>query len=59
MLVLTRKIEETIHIGDDIEVTILSIKSNHVRIGVNAPENILVHRGEIYRRIQKAGGEAA
>jgi carbon storage regulator len=58
MLILTRKIGETLMIGDQVEVTILSIKGNQVRIGVNAPKDIPVHREEIYDRIKReqAGG---
>lgn len=51
MLILTRRIGETIRIDDDIEVTVLGIKGNQVRIGVTAPEAVEVHRQEIYERI--------
>lgn len=59
MLVLTRRIGETLNIGDDIQVTVLSIKGNQARIGVNAPKEIPVHREEIYERIknEKAAGK--
>jgi carbon storage regulator len=53
MLILTRRPSEVIRIGADIEVTILSVKGNQVRIGVNAPRNVEVHRDEIFQRIQK------
>jgi carbon storage regulator len=53
MLILTRHMGETIKIGDDICVTVLGIKGGQIRIGVNAPKNISVHREEIYQRIQK------
>lgn len=59
MLILTRKVGETLMIGDEIEVTILSLKGNQVRIGVNAPKDVPVHREEIYDRIKREqqGGE--
>ena len=53
MLVLTRRIGETVMIGDDIAVTILSVKGEQVRIGIDAPQEIKVHRQEVYDRIQK------
>lgn len=52
MLILSRKVHETIMIGDDISVVILAVKGNQVRIGINAPNNITVHRKEIYEKIQ-------
>lgn len=53
MLVLTRKIGEVIRINDDITMTVLAVKNNHVRIGVMAPKEVQVHREEVYQRIQR------
>lgn len=60
MLILTRRIGETLMVGDDVSITVLGVKGNQVRLGVNAPREIAVHREEIYHRIQqeKARGEA-
>ena len=52
MLILTRRIDETLTIGDEVTVTVLDIKGNQVRIGVDAPKEVAVHREEIYERIK-------
>ncbi|AGI32521.1 TPA: carbon storage regulator CsrA [Mannheimia haemolytica] len=52
MLILTRKIGEVLLVGDDVEITVLSIRGNQVKLGVNAPKEISVHRREIYERIK-------
>jgi carbon storage regulator len=53
MLVLTRRVGETIRIGNDVVVTVLNVKGNHIRIGVNAPKDVTVHREEIFERIKQ------
>ena len=52
MLILTRRVGETLVIGDDVNVTVLGVRGNQVRIGVNATKEVAVHREEIYQRIQ-------
>ena len=52
MLILTRRVGETLMVGDEVSITVLGVKGNQVRIGVNAPKEIAVHREEIYQRIQ-------
>jgi carbon storage regulator len=61
MLILTRRVGETLMVGDEVTVTVLGVKGNQVRIGVNAPKEVAVHREEIYQRIQreKDGDETA
>lgn len=61
MLILTRRVGETLMIGDNVSITVLGIKGNQVRIGINAPRDVAVHREEIYQKIQKEkeGGKKA
>lgn len=61
MLILTRRVGETVMIGNDVTVTVLGVKGNQVRIGVNAPKDVSVHREEIYERIKREeeGGAGA
>ena len=56
MLILTRRVGETIIIDDDIEVTVLAVKGNQVRLGIKAPDHIAVHREEIYQRLMGENG---
>ncbi len=53
MLILTRRVGETLMVGDEVTVTVLGVKGNQVRIGVNAPKEVAVHREEIYQRIKQ------
>ncbi|NKN32287.1 carbon storage regulator CsrA [Marichromatium bheemlicum] len=57
MLILTRRVGETLMVGDDVTVTVLGVKGNQVRIGVNAPRDVAVHREEIYERIKREQAE--
>jgi carbon storage regulator len=62
MLILTRRVGETVMIGSDVTVTVLGVKGNQVRVGVNAPRDVAVHREEIFERIRReeqAAGHAA
>ena len=52
MLILTRRVGETLIIGDDVSITVLGVKGNQVRVGISAPKDVSVHREEIYERIQ-------
>lgn len=59
MLILTRRVGETVMIGDEVTITVLGVKGNQVRVGINAPKHVAVHREEIYERIkreQQGGG---
>ena len=56
MLILTRPVGETLMIGDEVAVTVLGVKGNQVRIGINAPKDVAVHREEIYQRIKRETG---
>ena len=59
MLILTRRVGESLMIGDEVNVTVLGIKGNQVRIGVNAPKDVAVHREEISQRIQQENSDRA
>ena len=60
MLILTRRVGETVMVGDEVSITVLGVKGNQVRLGVNAPREIAVHREEIYERIkQEQGGDSS
>jgi carbon storage regulator len=59
MLVLTRKTGEVIQIGEDIEISVVSVKGDQVKLGINAPKNVEIHRKEIYLTIQEENAEAS
>jgi len=59
MLILTRRVEESLRIGDEITVTVLEVNGNQVRIGISAPKDVAVHREEVYQRIQRGEPRAA
>lgn len=59
MLILTRRVGETLMIGDQVTVTVLGVKGNQVRLGINAPKELAVHREEIFQRLQGKEGPAA
>ncbi|MDP7522582.1 MAG: carbon storage regulator CsrA [Arenicellales bacterium] len=58
MLILTRRVGETLNIGDEVKVTVLGVKGNQVRIGIDAPKSVAVHREEIYSRIKEDEDDA-
>ncbi len=58
MLILTRKVNESLKVGDDVTVTVLGIKGAQIRIGISAPLDVAVHRQEVFERIQQEQGEA-
>ncbi len=53
MLILTRRVGETLKVGNDVDVTVLGVKGNQIRLGIKAPKNVAVHREEIFERIQR------
>ena len=59
MLILTRRVNETLMIGDDVTITVLEIRGNQVRLGVKAPKNISVHREEVYQKINSSSTESS
>ena len=59
MLILTRRIGETLIIGDDVKITVLGVRGNQVRIGVDAPRNVAVHRKEIYDQVHKGSSDSS
>jgi carbon storage regulator len=59
MLILTRRVGETVMIGEEVTITVLGVKGNQVRVGINAPKSVAVHREEIYERIKRENEEVA
>ena len=59
MLILTRRISESVIIGDDVKITVLGVKGSQVRLGIDAPKEVSVHREEIYERIKQEEGRAS
>jgi carbon storage regulator len=59
MLILTRRVGEAVMIGNEVTITVLGVKGNQVRIGINAPKDIAVHREEIFERIKREHDESA
>ena len=59
MLILTRRVGETLKVGNDVDVTVLGVKGNQIRIGIKAPKTVAVHREEIFERIQREAELAA
>ena len=57
MLILTRRVSESLMIGDEVTITVLGVKGNQVRLGVNAPKDVAVHREEIFERIRAEGDD--
>ena len=57
MLILTRRVSETLIIGDDVRITVLGVRGQQVRIGIDAPKSVTVHREEIYQRIKQESGD--
>ena len=57
MLILTRKVNESLKVGDDVTVTVLGVKGSQIRIGISAPRNVAVHREEVFDRIQRERSE--
>jgi carbon storage regulator len=53
LLILTRRVNESLRVGDDVTVTVVAVKGNQVRIGINAPKDVEVHREEVYKRVQQ------